>query len=173
MASTIYIAIGSNVGDRLAHLKWAVMKLIKYPEIDVLRVSSVYESEAHTLDGDYNQDAYLNGVIELRSQLDPLDLLDVCLALETERGRVRQLGVRWEPRTLDLDILAIGGLTFFSDPLVLPHPRLAERRFVLEPWNEIAPGFDVPGPFGRKVADLLIDCADFAGLEKTAFQLLD
>ena len=137
------------------------------------RMSSVYESEAHTLDGGDSQDAYLNAVAWLKGDLSPVEMLELCLALELERGRARQLGVRWEPRTLDLDILAFGNIQSSSKLLTIPHPNLSERRFVLDPWNEIAPDFVVPPPFGESVADLLAKCEDLAGLHKTAYQLLD
>ena len=161
------------MGDRQSHLKWALKELGLFDGIVLYRMSSVYESEAHTLDGSESQDAYLNAVVWLQASISPVEMLELCLALELDRGRARQQGVRWEPRTLDLDILAFGDVQYTSKLLTIPHPNLAERRFVLEPWNEIAPGFVVPSPFGESVANLLAKCEDFAGLEKTPFQLLD
>ena len=173
MITSIFIAVGSNVGRRLDHLRWAVRKLNAHPLLSLHSTSSVFESEAHTLDESQEQSAYLNAVIELHGSMKPEALLDLCLNLEAERGRFRQEGIRWEPRTLDLDIIAYGSLRVLSESLVIPHPRLAERRFVLEPWSEIAPDFEVPDPFAKNVAELLVACGDAAGLHKTPFQLLD
>lgn len=161
------------MGDRLSHLSWAVKRLGLFDELVLHRMSSVYESEAHTLEGSENQDAYLNAVVWLQGDISPVKMLELCMALELERGRARQEGMEWEPRTLDLDILAFDELRLMAMFLTIPHPRLSERKFVLAPWNEIAPGFIVPAPFGESVAELLAKCEDFAGLEKTPFQLLD
>jgi len=168
-----FIGIGSNVGDRLSHLRWAVKELGLFDGLVLHRMSSVYESEAHTLHGSGDQDAYLNAVVWLQGTISPIELLELCMALELERGRARQEGVEWEPRTLDLDILAFDEMQCTTKLLTIPHPHLSKRRFVLEPWNEIAPDFVVPAPFGESIGDLLTKCEDFAGLYKTSLQLLD
>lgn len=173
MPANIFIGIGSNVGDRLTHLRWAVKRLNAHPELVVSHVSSVYESDAHVLDENLKQESYLNAVIGLQGAVTPSEMLELCLALEAERGRLRQPGIRWEPRTLDLDILAFDRSALSTEPLSIPHPRLFERNFVLEPWNEIAPEFVVPEPFGEKVAVLLARCSDLTAVQKTNFQLLD
>ena len=166
MAENIFIGIGSNVGDRFGHLRWAVQQLSDLTGVSIESASSVYESEAHTWGDSDEQSAYLNAVINIKADLGPLKLLAICLQLELERGRLRGAGQKWEPRTLDLDILAFDTSTLVSDSLVVPHPRIAERRFVLEPWNEIAPGFVIPDPYGCSVADLLLACNDTSSLEK-------
>ena len=173
MPGNIFIGMGSNVGNRLEHLRWAVQKFDSCLGLNVKCVSSVYESEAHTWGDKQAQDAYYNAVIELDGEVAPRALLEKCLHLEMERGRVREPGDKWEPRTLDLDILAFNDLSLLSELLMIPHPRIAERYFVLEPWHEIAPDFVVPEPYGKKVVDLLANCTDSADLCKTRFNLLD
>lgn len=138
----------------------------------VQAVSPVYTSAAHTL-GDQAQPAYLNAVVQLASKLEPLQVLNVLHACERAAGRDREKEGRWGSRTLDLDILAYGTERVDMPGLTIPHRRLADRRFVLQPWSDLAPGFIVPAPFGKTVADLLAGCEDHAELAKTSLQLLD
>ena len=123
-----FLGMGSNLGDREAHLRAALDML------DVVAVSSVYETDPV---GGPDQDRYLNIVVEIATDLAPRELLAVCHRLEAAAGRVRD--VRWGPRTLDVDILWIDGVTVDEPDLTIPHPRMFERRFVLAPLGELAP----------------------------------
>ena len=123
------LGMGSNLGDRLHHLRNAVAALP-----DVLAVSDVYETEPV---GGPAQDAYLNIVVAIDTDLGPRALLGACHRIEAAAGRVRD--VRWGPRTLDVDILWIDGVTVDEPDLQIPHPRMWERRFVLEPLADVAP----------------------------------
>lgn len=125
-----FVALGSNVGDRRAHLRRAVAGLP-----DVVAVSAVYETDP--VGGPAGQGPYLNAVVELATDLGPRQLLDVARRLEAEAGRER--GERWGPRTLDVDVLLVGDLTVDEADLVVPHPRLWERPFVLVPLHDLAP----------------------------------
>jgi len=142
------IALGSNLGDRRAHLEWAVDRLREL--LTNLRVSSFIETEPVDMPGP--QPPFLNGAVVGETALAPEALLGELLALERERGRERS-GVR-APRTLDLDLILYGDLIVDSPALVLPHPRFAERAFVLEPLAEIGPQMRDPRT-GKSVARLL------------------
>ncbi len=133
-----FLGLGSNLGDRLAHLRAAVEAI---PDVDA--VSSVYETVPV---GGPSQDDYLNLVVRMRTALTARQLLEVCRARESATERVR--GVRWGPRTLDVDVLWIDGELVEDDDLVVPHPRMFERSFVLVPLAEVGPdllpeGFDL------------------------------
>ena len=126
----VFLGLGSNMGDRLGHLRRAVSELP-----DVAAVSSVYETAP--VGGPPGQNDYLNIVVELDTTLVPRELLDVAQRLEEEAGRVRT--VRFGPRTLDVDVLLVEGVAVDEPDLVVPHPRMWQRRFVLEPLAELAP----------------------------------
>lgn len=125
-----YVALGSNLGDRESYLRLGVAGLGH-----VTAMSSVYETDP--VGGPDGQGAYLNMVVEVETSLDPFALLRRCQRIEAEA--MRQRVVRWGPRTLDVDIIRFGDISIDSEDLVVPHPRFAERRFVLEPLAEIAP----------------------------------
>lgn len=125
-----FLGLGSNLGDRLAHLRAAVAGLR-----DVVAVSPVYETAP--VGGPDDQGPYLNLVVELDTPLDPWGLLAVCQEAEVAAGRVRE--VRWGPRTLDVDVLWVDGEIVDEEALQVPHPRMWERRFVLAPLAELAP----------------------------------
>lgn len=132
-----YIGMGSNVGDRLTYLVSACQKMQSIATIQTF--SSVYESEPV---GGVKQDDFFNAVIALETDLAPLALLSQLKKIE--KHLQRKTTVRWGPRTIDLDILAMGDLVLQTDELTIPHPEIARRRFVLLPWQEIAPDFLVP-----------------------------
>jgi 2-amino-4-hydroxy-6-hydroxymethyldihydropteridine diphosphokinase len=146
---TGYIGLGSNLGDREAFLRRALELLRAEPEIDVTAVSSVRETDPVGL---VDQPRFLNAVARVETDLAPRELLDRMLAAERELGRRRD-GPRFGPRTIDLDLLIYGDEEIDEPGLVVPHPRLAERRFVLEPLHELDPGLVVPG--SGRVSDLL------------------
>jgi 2-amino-4-hydroxy-6-hydroxymethyldihydropteridine diphosphokinase len=130
-----YLALGSNLGDRLGHLQSAVDGLAAHaPEVRVVGVSSVYETAPV---GGPAQDDYLNAVVAIETDLGPHALLDLAHRCEDEAGRVRT--TRWGPRTLDVDVLLYGDTEVDDDVLTVPHPRMWERDFVLVPLRDVAP----------------------------------
>jgi len=131
----VYVAIGSNLGDREAHLAAGIAALRETRGIEVVRVSPLYETDPV---GPLPQGPYLNGAIQLATSLDPAALLDRMLEIEAAEGRTRGRE-RNAPRTLDLDLLLYGNRRWSGPGLELPHPRLAERPFVLEPLRDLAP----------------------------------
>lgn len=146
--------MGSNLGDRRQHLADAVAALAS----DVLRVSSVYRTPPW---GPVPQDDFYNiAVLAERTDPDPRSWLEVVRQLEGAAGRVR--GVRWGPRTLDVDVIVVEGIVSADPELTLPHPRAHERAFVLVPWQEIEPSAALPGygPIAELLADL--DVGDLA-----------
>jgi 2-amino-4-hydroxy-6-hydroxymethyldihydropteridine diphosphokinase len=130
-----FLGLGSNMGDRQAHLRSAVAALP-----DLVAVSPLYETEP--VGGPPGQDDFLNIVVELDTTSTPRELLALAQRLEQEAGRVRT--VRNGPRTLDVDVLLVGDLVVDEPDLVVPHPRLWERRFVVEPLGDLAPDLVTP-----------------------------
>jgi 2-amino-4-hydroxy-6-hydroxymethyldihydropteridine diphosphokinase len=150
------IALGANQGDRAATLHDAVRELADADGVELVAISSLHETVALRPDGpDPDAPAYLNAVALIRTTLTPRALLDLLHVIESDHGRVR--AERWGDRTLDLDIVDFAGMQSDHGDLTLPHPRAAERDFVLRPWLEVDPDAVLAG-HGR-VADLL------AGLE--------
>lgn len=150
--SIAYISAGSNVGDRVANLDFGARRLGEKGKI--FRTSSFFETEPV---GYADQPWFLNQVFELETALPPHELLAWCNEIERGGGRVRTFANA--PRTLDLDILLYDDLIISAPDLIIPHPRMTERRFVLEPLAEIAP--DLPHPVEKKtVRDLLALCRD-------------
>ena len=137
----VYVGLGSNLGDREATIRDAVDRIRRLPATSVVRVSSLRETEPV---GYEEQPPFVNGVAELETTLEPLDLLDRLLAIERDLGRTRD-GPRYGPRTIDLDLLLYGDVVIDHPRLTLPHPRIAERAFVLEPLAELDGGLRVPG----------------------------
>jgi len=129
----VYLGLGSNVGDREEYIEQAVFLLEKNPNIQVIKRSSNYETEA---EGGADQPPYINGAVVIRTKLEPHRLLEVCQEIETVLGRERE--VEWGPRTIDIDILLYGSEIISDDKLQIPHPLLHERMFVLRPLKEIA-----------------------------------
>ncbi|HVE93523.1 MAG TPA: 2-amino-4-hydroxy-6-hydroxymethyldihydropteridine diphosphokinase [Acidimicrobiales bacterium] len=127
-----YIALGSNLGDRRAHLRGALHAMP-----DQIARSAVYETEP--VGGPAGQDPYLNMVVALDTERSARDLLEMCQRLEAAAGRVRELP--WGPRTLDVDVLLVGDEVVNEPDLVVPHPRLWERAFVVVPLVDVAPQF--------------------------------
>ena len=123
-----FLGLGSNLGDRRRHLRDAVAAIP-----DVVAVSRVYETAPV---GGPDQGAYLNVVVRLDTERSPRELLDICREREAEAQRVRM--VRWGPRTLDVDVLWVDGQTVDEPDLVVPHPRMFERAFVLMPLRDVA-----------------------------------
>jgi len=143
-----FLSLGSNMGDRAEHLEIGVAAVAGS---DPWRISQVYETEPV---GDVDQDDFWNLVIELSTDASPRDLLERCRKAERMRGRVRP--VRWGPRTLDVDVLLVGERTSADPEILVPHPRMYERSFVLVPLHELAPELvtqeQLDGASGRVVA---------------------
>lgn len=159
-AVTAWLALGSNLGDRMLALDLAVRLLDATPGVVVERISPVYETRAHTRTEDEVQPDYLNAVIAIKTTLSPEALLARSMDIELAAGRDRARVVPWQPRTLDIDVLAYGMETYRGACLTLPHPRLAARRFVLCPWADLDPEWSLPEPYRATVAELLERCPD-------------
>jgi 2-amino-4-hydroxy-6-hydroxymethyldihydropteridine diphosphokinase len=135
-----YLALGSNLGERAGYLQDAVDALAATATVSVVAVSSVYETDPV---GGPEQGRYLNAVVAIDTGLAPHDLLALAHRLESNARRVR--GERWGPRTLDVDILLVGNAVVSDPDLVVPHPRMWERGFVLAPLHDVAPALvDAP-----------------------------
>lgn len=161
----VALGLGSNLGDRLEYLQAAVDTLTETPDIVPVAVSPVYETDP--VGGPEGMGPFLNAVLLLDTMLAARTLVERALAVEDAYGRARE--ERWGPRTLDVDVLAVGTETIDESDLIVPHPLIAERGFVLHPWAEVDPEFDIPG-LGR-VGDLAAKVsAD--GVRKTTDYLL-
>jgi len=143
----VYLGLGANLGDRLSNLRAALVELAKHGE--VVACSSVYETSPW---GVADQPPFLNMCGVLHTILDPEELLVACKAIEQRLGR--RPGRRWGPRLIDIDLLVYDAVRLTTPSLQLPHPRLAERAFVLAPLAEIAPDLRIPG-LTRTAAQLL------------------
>ena len=157
-SESAFIGIGSNLGERDRHVTSALTAISALPLTRLEGVSPWYRSTAI---GPGEQRDYLNGVAQLRTRLSPHALLDALHDIEQNCGRIRQ--IRWGPRTIDLDILLFGELVVSDATLIVPHPRMRERGFVLFPLRDLVP--DLVLPDGTPVAALCEACAS-VGLER-------
>lgn len=155
----IFIALGSNIGDRLGYLGKAVLILGQHPKITPIQYSSIYETDPV---GYLDQDRFYNMVIEIATELSPLELMQTLLDIELRLGRERR--IQYGPRTIDLDLLLYGDLCIELPELILPHPRLHERSFVLVPLGEIAP--DAVHPKERKKIGELLQHISIEGITR-------
>jgi 2-amino-4-hydroxy-6-hydroxymethyldihydropteridine diphosphokinase len=137
--NTAFIGLGSNIGDRYQYLVQAVDLLVETPFIELEDISSVYETDPV---GYEDQDLFLNMVIEVKTDLSAEQLLANCMRIEQELGRKRE--IKWGPRTIDLDILLYNQENIETEELVVPHPRMLERSFVMVPLLEICPDINIP-----------------------------
>jgi 2-amino-4-hydroxy-6-hydroxymethyldihydropteridine diphosphokinase len=154
-----YVALGSNLGDARAQVLGAFEALARLPGTRLLARSALYLTPPW---GVLDQPPFVNAAAQLETALPPHELLDQLLAVERAAGRIRD-GQRWGPRTLDLDVLHMQGVSLDDERLQLPHPRIHERAFVVLPLFDLAPDLRLPGQ-GR-VADLLA-ALDIAGIER-------
>lgn len=145
------VGLGSNVGDRIGHIRAAIVGLERTGHVTA--VSPLYETEPIGVEG---QPPYVNAVVIVETELVPRELLATLLTIEREQGRERR--ERWGPRTLDLDLLLYGGDAIDEPGLKVPHPEFHRRRFVLEPLLEVWPNARLPD--GRLVAEFVDDVAD-------------
>ncbi len=155
---TAYISLGSNIGDREAYLEKAIQILGSHGKIEVKRLSSIYETEPV---GYTDQGEFLNMVIAVQTSLRPETLLHQCLQVEFDLGREREF--KWGPRIIDLDVLLYEQETIETADLLIPHPRMQERAFVLIPLLEIAPGLEHPS-FVAPLENLLDEIPDKEGV---------
>lgn len=154
-----YLGLGSNLGDRFEALRQAIRELAATPGIAFRDVSSCYETAPV---GPVNQGDFLNACVAVDTTLPPAELLNVCKTIEARLGR--QPRQRWGPREIDIDLLLVGDVTLHGDDLVLPHPEMTRRAFVLVPLLEIAPGLTLPD--GRPLHALLANLGDVSGIRK-------
>lgn len=144
------LSLGSNLGERMEYLQGALDALLEAPGMRLVGLSPVYET---TPVGGPEQPEYLNAVLVVETKLSPGTLLERARGVEDAFDRTRE--VRWGPRTIDVDLVAVGDQTLAEPDLTLPHPRAHERAFVLIPWSDVDPDAELPG-HGR-VADLAKD----------------
>lgn len=149
----IYLGLGSNIGDRKKHISQTINK-IESKIGPCLQQSGLYKTAAW---GKTNQSYFINQVIEIHTEWAPIDILDGILAIEKQLGRIRK--EKWGERIIDIDLLFYGSDIVELPRLLVPHPFIAERRFVLAPMHEIAPDFIHP-IFERSISDLLAACPD-------------
>ena len=150
----VFLSLGSNLGDRQDNLSIALDRIAAIPCSQIFELSSIFESEPV---GFQHQNAFLNLVLELGTGLDPFELLTQIQKIESSMGRVR--AIRWGPRLIDIDILLFGNHCIQKTDLIIPHPHLTNRRFVLEPLKEIAADIRVPS-HDQTVAELQRSCKD-------------
>lgn len=150
------IALGSNIGDKFANMAKAMEHLDGHSEIKVLKRSRNFKTPPW---GKTDQDWFANAVITIATALSPHDLLHVCQAIEKDLGRV--VVEKWGPRVIDLDILVYQDVELTDDRLVLPHPYITERGFVLAPFADVAPNYQLKGQSIRR----WLASADCTGIE--------
>lgn len=160
---TAYIALGSNLGPRLGHLQTAAITLAAHPQITITAYSHIYETAP--VGGPAGQGAFLNAVLQVKTMLSAHELLATMQAIEQAQGRERD--VQWGPRTLDLDLLLFGDEVIYEPALIVPHPRLTERNFVLAPFCDLAPDHIIPGT-AQTVKELNQNAGN-KGLEITSY----
>lgn len=159
----VYLGLGSNVGDRLNNLKKAIGELEKV--VKILNISSVYETEPW---GVQNQERFYNSVVEVETELYPIELLEKLQQIELKLGRKKY--THMQARTIDIDILLYHGWSYETNKLAVPHPELERRRFVLEPISEIAP-LAVHPILGKTMISLLRHCRDKSVVMRTIYTL--
>ena len=159
--SRAFLGFGGNLEDPLSNFRQARKDLAKHPQISVISSSPLYQTPP--VGGPEGQPDFLNCVIEILTGLLPLELLQLCRQIEDGAGRIRDL--RWGPRTLDIDLLLIDDLILDAPDLILPHPRLHQRHFVLLPLNDLAPQFYHP-VIGETVAQLLSILPEAVGITR-------
>ena len=157
----IFLGLGSNIDDRYRNLKKGIQLLDSHPHIWVTDRSHIYQSQALY---NSNQNDFYNMVLEIDTNLIPIDLLNAVKTIEKETGRDQE-SKKNMPRLLDIDILVIGDLIMQSAILHLPHPNIIERKFVLKPWFDLDPEFEIPGN-DKSVAELLSETKDKSSVRR-------
>jgi 2-amino-4-hydroxy-6-hydroxymethyldihydropteridine diphosphokinase len=149
----VFLSLGSNLGDRESNVRTALEMISAEPGIRVMRVSSLYETEPI---GMSEQPDFINAVALLETEVPPMELLRILQGIESKIGRARN--IHWGPRVIDLDILLYGKESVDAAVLMIPHPRMMTRAFVMAPLAEIAPDLELPD--GRKPGEVLADLQD-------------
>ncbi|MFT3903501.1 MAG: 2-amino-4-hydroxy-6-hydroxymethyldihydropteridine diphosphokinase [Niabella sp.] len=158
--NNVFLIIGGNLGNRKANLREACARINERAG-KVVKTSSIYETEPWGVEG---QPHYYNQVLQVLTRLQPDALMQTLLKIEEQMGRVRE--IKYGARTIDIDILFFNDLAYESPMVTVPHPRIAERRFVLTPMAEIAPDFIHP-VFQKNMTALLRQCTDKTAVQKT------
>jgi len=153
----VFLSLGSNIGDRLNHLEEAIKMISEIDNIELKSKSSFYETEPV---GYLDQDLFMNCVIEIETILQPYEVLDCCMDIEQQLKRKRV--IRWGPRTIDVDILIYDDIVMDEERLIIPHPRMTERAFVMVPLSEI---FD-DGSIGHKSVREYMTTMNIEGIRK-------
>ncbi|MFZ1386018.1 MAG: 2-amino-4-hydroxy-6-hydroxymethyldihydropteridine diphosphokinase [Thiolinea sp.] len=161
MKTLAYIGLGSNQGESIATLKSALKQLAEHASIELQAVSSFYQTKPV---GPQNQSDYVNAVAGLKTELSAQALLAVLLEIERLHGRVRDPNLRWGPRTLDLDLLLYGDAIIQETNLVVPHPELCKRAFVVYPLLEIAPDLALPSGSSLKTCKEQLSADDLQNI---------
>lgn len=162
---TAYLSLGSNLGDTLNNIQDAIFAIHKSAG-EVLRISPIYRSNSWG----FESDDFMNICLSMRTSLPPLKLLQTLLDVETNLGRIRYAEEGYQPRSIDIDILYYEKETLISDTLVIPHPEMSYRKFVLKPLADIAPQFYHP-VLNKDTRNLLQECKDKGKIEKVPFRV--
>lgn len=160
MGKKVYLSLGSNIGNKCNNI-YKALDLIAEKTGKIISVSSFYETESW---GYIDKEKYINISVEIASYYDPIELLRLLLSIEAEMGRIRKTDI-YESRIIDIDIIFYENEIVYCENLSIPHPKMALRRFVLEPLNEIAPNFYHP-IINKSVNELLIECIDKSNVKK-------
>ena len=145
------LSLGSNLGDRLLFLQSAIKKIGEISGIELIEVSSFYETKPWGVSEQQNR--YLNCCLKIKTKLDPFSLLECCLKVESDLGRTRPY--KFAPRTIDIDVIAYGNLVVNEENLIIPHPRFKQRAFVLIPMGELCHDGSF---YGIEFSDALKSC---------------
>lgn len=152
-----YISFGSNLGDRVASIYKAKSLLENHPQIELLRMSKVYDTEPLTLDESDSQDRYLNGVFEINTALTLHELVNTLKGFERQMGRIP--AKKWTSRIIDLDILFYGNVVFEDELVKIPHRQIIHRKFVLQPLHDLCPELIHP-EFELSIKEILENTSD-------------
>jgi 2-amino-4-hydroxy-6-hydroxymethyldihydropteridine diphosphokinase len=150
----VYLSLGSNLGDRKKNILDALDELKQVKNIYISGLSSFYETEPY---GNKDQPAFINIIVKVKTDIDPYELLNVCKKIEKKIGRVER--GRWREREIDIDIIFYNSKIIVNEVLSIPHKEYQNRKFVLEPLNEIAPEFVCPLS-GESIKNILNNCKD-------------
>ena len=149
MVNEVYLGLGSNIGDRLKYLLYAIELISNNTNCSLIKSSSIYETTPY---GSIEGDNYYNGVINIKTSLDPAELLELIKQFELKAGRKKE-NIKWSSREIDIDILFYNNFIYNNENLNIPHPEILIRDFVLIPLNEIAPDFVHPVT-NQKIRDI-------------------
>tara|TARA_B000000565_G_C23722215_1_gene353856 strand:+ start:99 stop:587 length:489 start_codon:yes stop_codon:yes gene_type:complete len=137
---SIFLGLGSNIGDKANNLMKVISSLKNVPNLAIIKRSKIYETSP--LENE-NQDYFLNQVIMIKFDGNPIDLFNITKSIEKQMGRIRN-NIRYQPRVIDIDILSFNDEIINNDDLILPHPKIKFRKFVLKPWTDIASDYILP-----------------------------